>query len=83
MAPLPGPVVGETQPYPQGLPVHGGGWWASSKHSVVRWMLPEQGLLDPNKSIRKAWVLKGKEAFSLWFRAIPGKGSSLAMKDSC
>ena len=44
----------------------------------MRLVLPEQGLLDPNKSIRKAWVLKGREAFSLWFRTIPGEGSSLS-----
>lgn len=40
-------------------------------------MLPEQGLLGPNRSIRKAWVLKDEEEFSLWFRAISGRGSSL------
>lgn len=74
MAPPPGPVVGETQPYP--LPM-GEADGCPSKHCAVRLMLPEQGLLGPNRSVRKAWVLKDEEEFSLWFRAIAVRGSSL------
>lgn len=40
-------------------------------------MLLEQGLLDSNRCIGKAWVLKNEEEFSVWVRAIRGRGSSL------
>lgn len=51
------------------------------KHGAVRLVLLVQGPLNPKRSIRKAWVLKDEEEFSLAGPCL-AEGVALARRDS-